>query len=202
MGQDKALIHLAGNPLIQHALTILRSAGLEPRIAGAQQRSFQLSPRSLPDDPSQSGLGPLPASAPRSQSSTAQFAVFLPVDLPLLPACLIDYLFHRAIITESAITAVSIAGFIQTFPVVVDRAAPHSPVQPAFQRSQLPPRLPRRRRCPRQALLHPACRTARSVRPGLASAGLAARRLVSQHQLPPGPRSRRNPPRQKHLQVS
>ncbi|MGC2615231.1 MAG: molybdenum cofactor guanylyltransferase [Terracidiphilus sp.] len=121
MGQDKSLIPLAGIPLVQHALTILRSAGFEPRIAGAINDLSVFAP-TLPDDPSPSGLGPLAGICSALASSAAQFAVFLPIDLPLLPACLIDYLFHRAIVTESAITAVSIAGFIQTFPVVVHRA--------------------------------------------------------------------------------
>ena len=44
MGQDKALVPLAGNPLIQRALTILLSAGLEPRIAGAKSDLSSFAP--------------------------------------------------------------------------------------------------------------------------------------------------------------
>lgn len=120
MGQDKALIPLAGLPLVEHALAILRSAGLEPRIAGAKNDLSSFAP-TLPDEPSQSGLGPLAGICNALASSTARYAVFLPIDLPLLPASLIDHLLHRAIVTESAITVVSIAGFVQTFPVVIHR---------------------------------------------------------------------------------
>jgi len=126
MGRDKALVNLAGKPLIQHALAILRSSGLEPRIAGAMSDLSSFAP-TLRDDPSLTGpthssLGPLAGICAALASGTAQYAVFLPIDLPLLPASLITYLVHHALVTESAITAVSVAGFIQTFPVVIHRA--------------------------------------------------------------------------------
>jgi len=121
MGQDKALISLVGVPLIEHALSILRSAGLEPRIAGATSDLSFYAP-TLPDEPSQSGLGPLAGICSALASGSARYAVFLPIDLPLLPADLINYLLHRAMVTESAITAVSVAGFVETFPVVIDRS--------------------------------------------------------------------------------
>jgi molybdenum cofactor guanylyltransferase len=122
MGCDKALIPLAGSPLIHHALGILRAAGLDPRIAGARSdlSSFAFA---LPDDPTRSGLGPLSGICSALGASSAPCAVFVPVDLPLLPFSLIAYLLHHAAITQSAITAVSIAGFTQTFPVVIDRGA-------------------------------------------------------------------------------
>lgn len=122
MGQDKALIPLAGQPLVQRALTILRSAGLEARIAGAKSNLSFFAP-TVPDKPSQSGLGPLSGICSALASGSAQYAVFLPIDLPLLPARLIVYLLHHALVTGSATTTVSVAGFAQTFPVVIDRAA-------------------------------------------------------------------------------
>ena len=36
MGHEKALIQLAGRPLVQHAVEIMRRAGLAVRIAGAR----------------------------------------------------------------------------------------------------------------------------------------------------------------------
>jgi molybdopterin-guanine dinucleotide biosynthesis protein A len=122
MGQDKALITLAGTPLLQHALGILRNAGLDPAIAGARSDSSAFAP-TLFDDPSQSGLGPLAGICTALASGTTPYAVFLPVDLPLLPASLIAYLVHHAEITRSAITLVSVAAFVETFPVVIDRSA-------------------------------------------------------------------------------
>jgi len=122
MGQDKALLHLARRPLIQHALDILSGTGLEPKIAGARAHLSSFAP-TLPDDPSQSGLGPLSGISTAIASSSAQYAVFLPVDLPLIPSYLIAYLIHYAAITQSAVTLVSVAAFVQTFPVVIDRSA-------------------------------------------------------------------------------
>jgi molybdopterin-guanine dinucleotide biosynthesis protein A len=55
--------------------------------------------------------------------TSARFAVFLPVDLPLLPPSLIAYLLHHARITGHAITVPSMNGFIQTFPAVLERSA-------------------------------------------------------------------------------
>ena len=121
MGQDKALIPLAGVALVEHALTILRSAGLGPRIAGAKTDLSFYAP-TIADEPSQSGRGPLSGICSALASSSAQYTVFLPVDLPLLPASLIGYLLHSALVMGAAIAAVSVAGFVQTFPVVIDRA--------------------------------------------------------------------------------
>jgi molybdopterin-guanine dinucleotide biosynthesis protein A len=122
MGRDKALVNVAGKPLIQHALDILRSASLEPRIAGSTSDLSVFAP-TLPDDPTQSGSGPLAGICSALNSGSGQYAVFLPVDLPLIPASLIRYLLYRAEVTESAIATVSVAGFIQTFPVVIHRGA-------------------------------------------------------------------------------
>jgi molybdenum cofactor guanylyltransferase len=122
MGNDKALTLLAGIPLVQHASNLFRSAGFEPRIAGAQSDLSSFAP-TLPDDPTRSGLGPLSGICSALANTSAPFALFLPVDLPLLPASLIVYLLHYATITQSAVTIASIAGFIQTFPAVIDTAA-------------------------------------------------------------------------------
>jgi molybdopterin-guanine dinucleotide biosynthesis protein A len=127
MGRDKALVNVAGKPLIQHALDILRCASLKPRIAGSTSDLSAFAP-TLPDDPAQSGvaqtgLGPLAGICSALKSGSSQSAVFLPVDLPLMPESLIRYLLYRTEVTESAIAVVSVAGFIQTFPVAIHRGA-------------------------------------------------------------------------------
>jgi molybdopterin-guanine dinucleotide biosynthesis protein A len=123
MGQDKALIPLAGKPLIHHALQILRDSGLEPRIAGAQcgfsALARTLDAEILTDDPSTSGRGPLSGICTALAACTNDLAVFLPVDLPLIPPNLIVYLLHHAEVTHSAVTLVSVSAFVQTFPVVI-----------------------------------------------------------------------------------
>ena len=122
MGSDKALLSFGGVPLVQHALGILQRAGLEARIAGARSDLSNFAPV-VPDDPASSGLGPLAGICAALDKGNAQYAVFLPVDLPLIPANLIAYLVNHAVAAQSAITIVSEAGFLETFPVVIDRIA-------------------------------------------------------------------------------
>ncbi|MBS1803287.1 MAG: molybdenum cofactor guanylyltransferase [Acidobacteria bacterium] len=125
MGQDKALIEVGGRQLIQHALGILGAAGLTARIAGARSEVAQFAPV-VADAEEISQLGPLAGICSALATCRSRFAVFLPVDLPLIPASLIKYLVHHAVVTGSAVTVVSVAGFIQTFPAVVDCAAAES----------------------------------------------------------------------------
>lgn len=123
MGRDKALLPFAGRLLIEHAVSILGEAGLPAAIAGAAllARSALSAYASVVDDP-EPGLGPLEGICAAFAASSARFAVFLPVDLPLLPPSLMVYLLHRARITGSAVTVPSVNGFAQTFPVVLDRS--------------------------------------------------------------------------------
>ena len=120
MGVDKALIQLGGEPLIAHALGILREAGLPASIAGGQMGLSAFAPVVADRQP---GLGPLSGICAALASTSVQWAVFLSVDLPLLPASLLDWLLRRAEITGRAVTVPSVNGFAQTFPAVVARAA-------------------------------------------------------------------------------
>jgi molybdopterin-guanine dinucleotide biosynthesis protein A len=118
MGTDKALIELDGKPLIAHALGILRDAGLNPSIAGARSSLEKFAPV-VPDlFPDQ---GPLRGICSALASTSARWAVFLTVDLPLLPPNLIRYLLGHAQSSEAAVTVASVNGFAQTFPAVIDR---------------------------------------------------------------------------------
>jgi molybdopterin-guanine dinucleotide biosynthesis protein A len=69
------------------------------------------------------GLGPLSGICVALSVTSVRHALFLPVDLPLLPASLLVYLLRSARITGSTVTVASVSGFAQTFPVVLDRAA-------------------------------------------------------------------------------
>ena len=122
MGHDKALVPFAGQPLIVHALGILRAAGLQVSIAGARSGLASFAPV-VEDLASQAGLGPLAGICSALASSTVSRSVFIPVDLPLLPSSLIAYLLHHATITGAIITVPSINGFAQTFPAVIHRSA-------------------------------------------------------------------------------
>ncbi len=120
MGVDKALVPFCGRPLLEHALALLREAGLSATIAGARSALSGFAP--VVDD-SEPGRGPLTGVCTALRSCTARRAVFVPVDLPLLPASLIRYLLHHARVTGRIVTVASLNGFAQTFPVVVDREA-------------------------------------------------------------------------------
>lgn len=122
MGTDKALLEFRGQPLISRAIGILRAAGLPVVIAGsrAEARARLESFAPVVSD-SEAGLGPLAGICAALAATTAAYAVFLPVDIPLLPSSLIGYLVHYARITEAAITLASVNGVPQTFPAVVSR---------------------------------------------------------------------------------
>jgi molybdopterin-guanine dinucleotide biosynthesis protein A len=123
MGRDKAFLPFAGRPLIAHAISALREAGLPATIAGAGPAadSALAAFAAIVPDP-QPRLGPLAGICAALSAASARFVVFLPVDLPLLPASLIAYLLHHARITGRAVTVSSVNGFEQTFPVVLDRS--------------------------------------------------------------------------------
>ena len=120
MGADKALVQLGGRPLVAHALGILREAGLTVSIAGGQPALAAFAP--LVED-RQPGLGPLSGICSALASTSAQWAVFTSVDLPLAPASLVACLLRHARIKGRAIAIGSVNGFAQTFPAVVARAA-------------------------------------------------------------------------------
>jgi molybdenum cofactor guanylyltransferase len=121
MGRDKALLPFAGRPLIAHALSILRDAGLPVSIAGARSdlRSFAPVVEDAESGP-QLALGPLAGVCAALASTAVRHAVFVPVDLPLLPASLLRFLLHHAQITGRAVTVLSVNGFAHTFPAVLD----------------------------------------------------------------------------------
>jgi molybdopterin-guanine dinucleotide biosynthesis protein A len=120
MGTDKALVPLAGRPLIAHAVSILHQAGLQATIAGARSPLAEFAP--VIED-SELDRGPLVGICEALAASTVRWAVFLPVDLPLLPASLLLYLLRHACTTAAAATLASLNGFAETFPAVIDRAA-------------------------------------------------------------------------------
>jgi molybdenum cofactor guanylyltransferase len=120
MGKDKSLVLLDGGPLVAHALGIFGQAGLAASVAGGQLGLSAFA--SLVED-NRPGLGPLSGICAALASTSARWAVFIAVDLPLLPASLLGCLLQHARITGRAITLSSVNGFAQTFPAVVNRAA-------------------------------------------------------------------------------
>jgi molybdopterin-guanine dinucleotide biosynthesis protein A len=118
MGADKALVRRHNLPLIEIALQAMRSIGLEPKIAGARSPLHTFAPVIQDIHP---GHGPLSGVHAALSASTARWNLFLPVDMPLIPASLLKYLLHRAILTGAPITALTRNGHLEPFPVVLDR---------------------------------------------------------------------------------
>lgn len=118
MGVDKALLPHAGRPLVAHAVAILRDAGLTGAIAGARSPLAGIAPVVEDLEP---GLGPLGGVCAALASTSAPLAVFLPVDLPFLPATLLTYMVHHACVTRRPVTLCAVNGYSQTFPAVLSR---------------------------------------------------------------------------------
>jgi molybdopterin-guanine dinucleotide biosynthesis protein A len=120
MGTEKALVELAGQPLIVHALTNLREAGFNARIAGARVELSRFAPVVADVE---TNRGPLAGVCSALGSAEAEFAAFLSVDAPLLPGSLLAYLVRHARVAEAVVTLASVNGFAQTFPCVIRRDA-------------------------------------------------------------------------------
>ena len=118
MGTDKALADFGGEPLIARAVRLLRESGVEVSIAGAHSKLSGIAPVIEDREPDQ---GPLAGVCAALAATSAPWALFLSVDLPLLPVSLLEYLLRRALVAGSAVTLVSVNGFPQTFPVVLRR---------------------------------------------------------------------------------
>jgi molybdopterin-guanine dinucleotide biosynthesis protein A len=119
MGEDKALVEFDSQPLVAHALRILRDAGLPAWIAGARSPLDQFAPVVEDKEPDR---GPLAGICAALAASPARFSVFVPVDAPFLPPSLLRYLLNWSLKSGAAISTASLHGFTQTFPAVVDRS--------------------------------------------------------------------------------
>lgn len=125
MGVDKALQLFYGKPLIEQAIKILAGAGLQATIAGARSDLAAYAPvlTDLPGPEGQAApLGPLSGICSALAAIEAEFAVFLPVDMPLVPPGLIRVLLDQAQMKGASVTTSTIGGFTQTFPLVLRRS--------------------------------------------------------------------------------
>ncbi len=131
LGSDKSLVLLAQQPddsdqqpLIARAVHLLRSVGLSVRIAGARDAAssaaFAAFAPVLPDE--YPGLGPLSGVQAALLASRAEFNLFVPVDMPLVPHVLLAYLLRRAAITRAPVTCLRAGGLLLPFPVVLHRS--------------------------------------------------------------------------------
>jgi molybdenum cofactor guanylyltransferase len=111
MGCDKALLPLDGAPLIARVLDLLRGTAISPRICGSRPdlaRFAEVIPDNFPQ------CGPLAGIEAALAVSDTELNLFLPVDLPVLPAAFVRWLMARAAASQAT----------ATIPVVADRPQP------------------------------------------------------------------------------
>jgi molybdopterin-guanine dinucleotide biosynthesis protein A len=120
MGQDKALLQVAGRSLLDLALDKLRAVPLAAarRIAGARSDLASHAPVIADLHP---GCGPLSGMEAALAASTQPLNVFLPVDTPLLPAQFLIWMVRRAEITGALVTIPRINGWPQPLCAVYHR---------------------------------------------------------------------------------
>jgi molybdopterin-guanine dinucleotide biosynthesis protein A len=122
MGKDKALLQVAGRPLLELALDKLRTLGLDasvpPRIAGTRPDLSSYAPI-VPD--LHPGCGPLSGIEAALAATTQPLNLFLPVDLPLLPAEFLGWILRRAEITGALLTVPRFNGWPQPLCAVYHR---------------------------------------------------------------------------------
>jgi molybdenum cofactor guanylyltransferase len=119
MGQDKALLQVGGRSLVELALDKLRSIGVAaPHIAGASTDLSSHAPV-LPDP--HPGCGPLSGIEAALIATTRPLNLFLPVDMPLLPARFLRWMLLRAEVTGALVTVPRINGRPQPLCAVYHR---------------------------------------------------------------------------------
>jgi molybdopterin-guanine dinucleotide biosynthesis protein A len=118
MGQDKASLLLAGRSLLEIALDKLRVLPLAvpPRIVRSDLSSQAAVIADL-----QPGCGPLAGIEAALAASARPLNVFLPVDIPLLPAHFLLWMLQRAETTGAVMTVPRVNGWPQPLCAVYQR---------------------------------------------------------------------------------
>jgi molybdenum cofactor guanylyltransferase len=110
MGADKALLQLQGVTLIERAIRLLRAAGYAARIVGSRD---DLEEYATVVADLRSGCGPLSGMEAGLTSLTTTtttatgetgYALFIPVDMPMLPSALLRRMKERVAITRALVT--------------------------------------------------------------------------------------------------
>jgi molybdenum cofactor guanylyltransferase len=116
MGQDKALLRLGGRSMLEIALDKLLAVPLAspPRLAGTRMDAAAIADL-------HPGCGPLGGIEAALTASNHPLNVFLPVDMPLLPAKFLVWMLYRAQVTGAAVTLPRINGCPQPLCAVYHR---------------------------------------------------------------------------------
>jgi molybdopterin-guanine dinucleotide biosynthesis protein A len=110
MGADKATLSLQGLTLVERAVRIFEAAGYPAKIVGSRPDLEKFAPV-IPD--LRSGCGPLSGIEAALLHTDSELAVFIPVDVPLLPSAMLRRLVRRALVTGAMMTAPRVLGFAQ-----------------------------------------------------------------------------------------
>jgi molybdopterin-guanine dinucleotide biosynthesis protein A len=86
MGRDKALLELAGKPLVWHAVKKLRRMCMDVRVSSANPELAAYAPIVQDLHP---GCGPMGGMEAALVHSVFEWNLFLPVDMPFLPSAFI-----------------------------------------------------------------------------------------------------------------
>jgi len=97
MGRDKALLELAGKPLLRHAVKKLRRICMDVRVLGANPDFAEYAPI-VPDI--HPNCGPLGGMEAALAHSIFDWNLFMPVDMPFLPSAFIDQWVRRTLTSE------------------------------------------------------------------------------------------------------
>jgi molybdenum cofactor guanylyltransferase len=123
MGRDKALVELAGRPLIELALEKLRALGFSPRIVGSRLDLATFAPVILDIHPRAGPLGGIEAAL---SASDREQNLFLPVDLPWLPIEFLRWMIDRVELTSALATIPRLQGLPQPLCAIYSRSVlPH-----------------------------------------------------------------------------
>ena len=90
MGRDKALVELAGKPLVLRAVLKLRRICADVAIAGGDASLDMFAPVVVDIHP---GCGPLSGIEAALAHSTHDWNLFLPIDMPLMPSAVLETCF-------------------------------------------------------------------------------------------------------------
>ncbi|MGC2618874.1 MAG: molybdenum cofactor guanylyltransferase [Acidobacteriaceae bacterium] len=118
MGSDKALLEFNGQPLIAHALELLRAVTPAPRICGSRP-DLATWADVIPDNCS--NTGPLGGIEAALSASTTDLNLFLPVDLPNLPIEFLRILIARAEDSHAVATIPTLASRPQPLTAIYSR---------------------------------------------------------------------------------
>jgi molybdopterin-guanine dinucleotide biosynthesis protein A len=88
MGRDKALLELAGKPLLRHAVKKLRRVCMDVRVLSGNPQHAAYAPI-VPDV--HPGCGPLGGMEAALARSVFVWNLFMPVDMPFLPSAFLDH---------------------------------------------------------------------------------------------------------------